>query len=261
MAPAQTASLHAPTPLCLDAHPEEDLVVLATRGANVGDSSRGAPEWLRRALAFNEFVCLSRTPDHFLSVVVGESFLKKVELPKEVEVERQWAALRLDKASLEQKTALGSFASLCTTLREAGLEPCAVSTPDCDQLLLRKRQLPVAVSALLGAGHAIWPARRLCMPSPSGLISKNDRCKAFAGAWGLLRRERPTGMLLEQGTGRGDGPVRLQATCGLYVDIRISTDGKDITGQASCAGCLEAANGQAASAKHCIVDFQPSSSL
>eukprot|EP00411_Alexandrium_monilatum_P105265 CAMPEP_0175774402 /NCGR_PEP_ID=MMETSP0097-20121207/73586_1 /TAXON_ID=311494 /ORGANISM="Alexandrium monilatum, Strain CCMP3105" /LENGTH=135 /DNA_ID=CAMNT_0017084865 /DNA_START=20 /DNA_END=423 /DNA_ORIENTATION=+ len=133
MAPAVT------TPFCLDAQPEEDLVVLSVRGD--GSGAGGCTDWLRRALAFSEFVCMSRAPDHSLSVVVGESFLKKVELPESVKVEGQWAALRLDKAVLDPRAAAGSFAALCRTLREAGVEPHAVSTSDADQLLLQKQQL------------------------------------------------------------------------------------------------------------------------
>jgi len=233
--------------------------VLVSRGA-IANGGKGAPEWLRRALRSNGFVCMSRTPDRLLSVVIGESFLKEVQLPDDVEVERQWAALRLDKAALDPGAALSSFTALCQTVQEAGLALHAVSTPDSEHLLLQARHLPVMVHALLGGGHAIAPAGRVCPSLPSGLVCKNDRCRALRGAWGLARQERPAGTVIEEYS-HGKGPVRLQAACGLFAEFRIAAGETGLRSQGSHFGCLEAVSvgGSSSSTvrRHRIVDFQP----
>merc|ERR1712207_53639 len=57
----------------------------------------------------------------------------------------------------------------------------------------------------------------------------------------------------------GEGPIRLQAACGLYIEVCTASAGNAIgnaRGQASCAGCLEPPRGSV-TARHRIVDFQP----
>ncbi|CAE8593648.1 unnamed protein product, partial [Polarella glacialis] len=236
--------------LFLEAEPAEDLVVLSLPGVSSLGGAKNAPEWLRQALCSDRLVCATRTPDGILSVVVGESFLSKVELPKDVEIERQWASLRLDKSTLEPHVALGAgFASVCQVLEEAGIEMRAVSTLDSECFLFQSRQLPDAAAALLAAGHVISPSTRIATPLPSGLLSRHDRFRRFAGAWRLLRQEPEAACF-------GGGSMRLQASCGVFVDVSIPPSGA-VSAQASSAGCLEVRGD--VTFRHRLVSFQPPS--
>lgn len=185
------------------AEPEEDLVVLAHKGASSLGGAKGAPEWLRQALTSSCLVCATRTPDDILSLVIGESFLKKVDLPTDLEIERQWAALRIDKTSLEPAAAFSCFSSICEILEDSGVDPRAVSTPEFECFLLPSRQLPHAFTALVAAGHLVSPGRRL-LQRPR--LVRHRASVRLAGAWKLLEARSVR------------GTIRLQAACGLFID-------------------------------------------
>ena len=135
------------------------------------------------------FVCATRSAAGAVSVFIGESFLGQAELPAEVEVERDWASLRCAPAH---------FSVLCQALEEAKVEVNAVSSPRWDWVLMPRKQLPVAVTALVALGHAVKPAARL--GAPLGPLPFED-CRSLAGLWVS-----------------GDA-CRLQAPGGAYVDL------------------------------------------
>ncbi|CAE8582767.1 unnamed protein product, partial [Polarella glacialis] len=124
-----------------------------------------------------------------------------------------------------------------------------VSTLDSECFLFQSRQLPDAAAALLAAGHVISPSTRIATPLPSGLLSRHDRFRRFAGAWRLLRQEPEAACF-------GGGSMRLQASCGVFVDVSIPPSGA-VSDQASSAGCLEVRGD--VTFRHRLVSFQPPS--
>ncbi|CAE7396709.1 unnamed protein product [Symbiodinium natans] len=114
--------------------PAEDLVVLSLQGATRERPGRPVPDWLRKAVSFPGFVVATRTGDGVISVFIGESFLSEVALPTNVEIERQWASLRVCKASLDVDAALTKFEALCQALKA--------------RLLARKHQANLAAANL-----------------------------------------------------------------------------------------------------------------
>ncbi|CAJ1446975.1 unnamed protein product [Effrenium voratum] len=168
--------------------PAEDLVLLTVAGGRP-ELPGTVPRWLRQAVRSSGFVCATRSAAGAVSVFIGESFLGQAELPAEVEVERDWASLRCAPAH---------FSVLCQALEEAKVEVNAVSSPRWDWVLMPRKQLPVAVTALVALGHAVKPAARL--GAPLGPLPFED-CRSLAGLWVS-----------------GDA-CRLQAPGGAYVDL------------------------------------------
>lgn len=260
---------HVVTPICLDVHPVEDLAVIVLKG--VGSNGRTPKydvEWLHRALCYREFVSLSRSSKDSVSIVIGASFLKQAALPKNTEVQRDWVSLKIDKAGLDATTKLCAFSALRQMLHYADVDARAVSTLESDHLILRENSLRDAVAVLLKAGHAIRPARRLCPLLPADMIRKSDRCRVFAGAWRLVRRERAEGLPVQEFT-QDHGPVRLQSACGLFADVCVSYNRcrsfDAIESESSCAGFVEMAPqspgtgcvGKSEISRHRLIDFQP----
>lgn len=93
------------------------------------------------------FSSITRTPDE-LSVVCAED-----AVPEGIKCERGWRCLRV--AGTIEFSVVGVLASLTAPLAEAGISAFAVSTFDSDYLLVKDKDLPAALDALLGAGHVI----------------------------------------------------------------------------------------------------------
>ncbi|OLQ14738.1 hypothetical protein AK812_SmicGene1092 [Symbiodinium microadriaticum] len=174
-------------PLFVEAEPAEDLVVLATQGGTRDPPGRPVPAWLHKAVRFHGFVAATRSGNGIISVFIGESFLSEVALPTDVEIERQWASLRICKAPLAIDEALTKFEAVCHAIKAAGVDVQVVSTPACEWLLLPRRQLATAAGALLAAGHLLRPSLRFCGPFPGGLLCR------LAGVWMLKRKEADPG--------------------------------------------------------------------
>jgi len=83
-----------------------------------------------------------------------------------------------------------------------------------------------AVLALLRAGHALAPAALLSSVAPKELSipAGSRRCAEYAGLWTLIRAERPAGTGVAE-YGEDDGPLRLQASCGLFTEVWIEPAG------------------------------------
>lgn len=222
--------------LIISAEPSEELVRLSVKGGR-RDRPGAVPDWLYKALGFRSFVCATRTPDGVISVFIGESFLNKVELPATVEMERQWSSLRISKAD----TLHAGFKTVWEALEAAKIDVQLVSSPSCEWFLMPSKQLAMAVSGLLAAGHAICPAARLCGPLPAKL-GRHEKCRRFAGAWKLTAGEESE--VCESSC------FRLQGACGVYVDLRPASGLKE---EASCAGFLHLDE----SSRHRLVGFQP----
>jgi hypothetical protein len=94
-----------------------------------------------------EFCSITRTRGE-LSVVCAEECV-----PEGVKCERGWRCLRV--AETIEFSVLGVLASLAVPLAEAGVSIFVLSTFDTDYLLIKAENLPRALEALRGAGHAV----------------------------------------------------------------------------------------------------------
>eukprot|EP00928_Gymnodinium_smaydae_P087132 TRINITY_DN71464_c0_g1_i1.p1 TRINITY_DN71464_c0_g1~~TRINITY_DN71464_c0_g1_i1.p1 ORF type:complete len:1201 (+),score=196.06 TRINITY_DN71464_c0_g1_i1:54-3656(+) len=245
--------------LLLDVSPVE-LVLLSFVAPDdiAADAKRCTPAWLEDALACDEFVCMSCTsdPERRVSLVIGASFLKTAQLPSEVEISRGWVSITVNAASLSGKPSITCFASLLEALQVAGLSAHIMSVPDSGQLLLPRDRLRSAVAVLVRAGHAVAPASQICAAPPADLICKNERCSNYAGVWRSSRNS-----VQQYPDGCFSAPLRLQAACGLYIDIRMPSNEHQLE-EASFAGCLEVLDDRRGdAARHRLFDMQPPKGL
>ena len=102
------------------------------------------PAW---AGAPGPFMSISRTADE-LSITAPEH-----AVPAGVRSERDYRALRVRGVLAPEL--VGILLSIAEPLATAGISIFAVSTFDTDYVLVKARDLPVAVDALRGAGHQV----------------------------------------------------------------------------------------------------------
>lgn len=107
------------------------------------DPEAPTPGWAGEAGWFS----ITRTADE-LSVVAPED-----RVPEGVRAERGWRALRV--AGPLDFSLTGVLSSLAGPLADAGVSVFALSTFDTDYLLVRERQLELAVTTLTRAGHTV----------------------------------------------------------------------------------------------------------
>jgi hypothetical protein len=101
------------------------------------------PPW---ATAGN-FFSITRTGDE-LSVVCPQEVV-----PEGVKCERGWRCLRV--AGTIPFSVVGVLASLTAPVADAGISVFAISTFDTDYLLVKEKDLAVAMDALRGFGHVV----------------------------------------------------------------------------------------------------------
>ena len=107
------------------------------------DSKAPVPEW---AIG-DDFVSISRTRDE-LSIVCPER-----NLPKDGSGSRGWRILKCE-GHLDY-TLTGIIASLAEPLADAGVSIFPLATHDTDYILIKERQLDLAIQALTSYGHAV----------------------------------------------------------------------------------------------------------
>ena len=121
-----------------------DLTVLGERFSicrlAAGDE---VPAWATGA----SFFSVTRTRDE-LSVVCPEDVV-----PEGISRERGWRAFRLEGPF--DLSMVGILASVATPLAEAGASIFAVSTFDTDYVLVREKQLDLAIDTLRASGHRV----------------------------------------------------------------------------------------------------------
>ena len=105
------------------------------------------PEW---ATAPGPFLSITRTADE-LSITAPER-----AVPAGVRAERDYRALRVRGVLAPEL--VGILLSIAEPLAQAGVSIFAVSTFDTDYVLVRARDLAVALDALRAAGHQIFGA-------------------------------------------------------------------------------------------------------
>lgn len=102
------------------------------------------PAW---ASAPDRFVTISRTAEELSITTVQEM------VPADVQCERDYRALRV-RGTLPLNL-IGILASIAEPLAQAGLSIFAISTFDTDYVLVKARDLDVAVATLERAGHRV----------------------------------------------------------------------------------------------------------
>lgn len=242
--------------------PEEDLVVLNLPG---GKDALGAAAWIEAALRSGRFVSVQRVPGAAAVVAVPASLLKKADPPPGTSVERSWTALRAKLVDGERPSTvqpLGVLAAIGEALQAAGIPWRAVSSGSEARVLIHRRDLSSAAAALALVGHAVTPATRLCAQLPR--LAPNIQEVPGVGTWALVRSEEPVGTpLLEFGDGDPTGPVRIQAQCGVYAEVRLPSgsakSGLKLAAHASNAGHRTVAShmGRSLVVHRSVVDFQP----
>jgi hypothetical protein len=102
------------------------------------------PEW---ATTPGPFISISRTADE-LSITAADR-----EVPAGVRAERDYRALRVRGVLAPEL--VGILLSIAEPLAQAGVSIFAISTFDTDYVLVKARDVAVAVDALRDAGHQV----------------------------------------------------------------------------------------------------------
>jgi hypothetical protein len=97
-----------------------------------------------------EFFCVARTREE-LSIVCAENARLEDSLPQGSQIERGWAALKLQGPFPFSMT--GVLASFVQPLADAKIPIFAISTFDTDYVFIKRETLPQALTALSAAGH------------------------------------------------------------------------------------------------------------
>ena len=118
-------------------------IVLGRFGVCRLSASSAIPEWADGP----GFVSITRTTDE-VSVVCAED-----RVPVGVPCERGFAAMRVEGTLAPDL--VGVLASLAGPLADAGIPILAIGTYDTDYVLVRDRDLDLAIAALGRAGHDV----------------------------------------------------------------------------------------------------------
>eukprot|EP00406_Dinophysis_acuminata_P011683 CAMPEP_0179227854 /NCGR_PEP_ID=MMETSP0797-20121207/9528_1 /TAXON_ID=47934 /ORGANISM="Dinophysis acuminata, Strain DAEP01" /LENGTH=460 /DNA_ID=CAMNT_0020934895 /DNA_START=1 /DNA_END=1380 /DNA_ORIENTATION=- len=258
--------------VCLEALP--DTIALLRLG-------RGVPDCVEDAARGGQFCAVVQEPDAATAWLPRRLLPRRAELvdedgAEEVEPGVGWCAIRVihpagaaaagtGKAAAGQgaREYTGTASALCALLAEVSISTRFLSSFGTEVLLVPEDLLPEAAAALVADGHALWPSTRVCDPVPWEAVrsSANDApvLRQLTGAWRLVRREEPIGTVVAEYT-KGEGPVRLQAPRGLFVELRPSAraDGGKQR-EASFGGrCrMSEEDGKVVCTQLRAVDFQP----
>eukprot|EP00929_Paragymnodinium_shiwhaense_P095287 TRINITY_DN5632_c1_g2_i1.p1 TRINITY_DN5632_c1_g2~~TRINITY_DN5632_c1_g2_i1.p1 ORF type:complete len:632 (-),score=180.17 TRINITY_DN5632_c1_g2_i1:23-1918(-) len=220
-----------PPPVWLEVVPKEGSLAVVT----LPHGADGAASWTEASLLSDYFVTLQRLTGA-VAVTVSAKLLTKLPPPAAATVEHSWVALRCARAAehkgekngrgdhSETQSCLELVGSVGEVLDAAGIawRTAAAGGSAETRLLLRRHDLAAAGAALAAAGHAVGCrgsavlARLLAPPLPAG---KDGSQLWGAGAWSLSRREDPLGTEPDVFEKADDGPVRLQARCGLVAQF------------------------------------------
>ena len=152
--PANTAGA-----VCLEAVPEPIAQLRL---------SRGVPECVREAARSGSFCTVVQEPGAATAWVPRRALPRDAALAEEdgvdeVEPGKGWCAIRIGRpgsgrSGLKVPAAPGSAGALCGLLAEAKIEARLMSAFNAEVLLVRDKALSRLASALVGGGHAVWPA-------------------------------------------------------------------------------------------------------
>lgn len=170
---------------------------------------------------------------------------------------RRTAALRIKRRDDSRAQPGEALAALQQLLADSGLKPFPLAAGDQELILVDHTRARVAAHTLIGAGHAVGPPLQITPPPDAKDGLKAELAEKFCGAWRLVQRQRPPSAVVQK-FGRGDGPLRIVAPSGVYVEVNIQNPG-EVVGQASSCGLLSVENtdGQLILVRHSAVSFEP----
>lgn len=147
-------------------------------------------------------------------------------------------------------------------MQDAGIPWRTVSSGRKDvRVLLHRRDLRAASSALSLAGHAVSPAARICTPRPQIALDGQSAAERpqGGGAWQLVRREEPAGTTLAEFIDGHTAPVRIQTRSGVYAEVHLPSSMSAFAENLSSAGHLGTAldTGRRVCMCYPVVNFQP----
>lgn len=215
---------HSIGAVCLEALP--DTIALLRLG-------RGVPDCVEDAARSGQFCAVVQEPDAATAWLPRRLLPRRAELAdedgaEEVEPGVGWCAIRVanpatSKSSQADTSDTGTASALCALLAEVSISTRFLSTFGTEVLFIPEDLLPEAAATLVADGHALWPSTRVCDPTPWETIrtplTDPSLLRQLTGAWRLVQREEPIGTIVEQYT-KGEGPVRLQAPRGLFIELR-----------------------------------------
>lgn len=124
--------------------PQLSLILLRDRFAVCQlDAADAIPGWA----SAGSFLSITRTNEE-LSIVCEDA-----QVPEGTKCERGWRCLRV--AGKMEFSVTGVLASLVAPLAEARISVFAIATFDTDYLLLKERDLALALEAFRRQGHAV----------------------------------------------------------------------------------------------------------
>ncbi|CAE7784967.1 unnamed protein product, partial [Symbiodinium pilosum] len=220
--------------------------------------NRGVPDCVRAAARSDEFCTVVQEPGAATAWVPRRVFSKELvqsEGAEEVTPGQSWCALRIEARTPSSFSLAGP---LFKTLAAGSIRARLLSVLGPEVILIPESELPAAVALLVQEGHALWPTGRLSAPVWREVSASDPVAKELAGVWSLVQREQPLGTTVAEFTD-GDGPLRLQAPSGLFVELCIPRrKGHDLE-EASFGGyCHVEANGrQLQYVQQRRIDFQP----
>jgi len=188
-------------------------------------------------------------------VLVAAPLLRDLEKPPdELAVDGRWVALQ---ASVDSARSLTAVATLSKVIADAGIAFSVLTSHGGKvRLLVRRCDLKMCAAELVRARHAVVPAALACA-SPLRALHNGREIQAVdvAGVWALVSREI-------QGVRKAElreEPIRIQAKCGVFVDVLIPAHAGNLVAHASRGGHHAVVHdaGRRLSIRHRQVDFQP----
>lgn len=107
-------------------------------------SSSSLPSWAYAG----PFISITKTDDELSIITIDDH-----RLPKDIQCERNWKCLKLKGPFSFDLT--GVLASILTPLANAEIPILAVSTFDTDYVLIKEKNLPIAIDVLKQNGHQV----------------------------------------------------------------------------------------------------------
>eukprot|EP00933_Yihiella_yeosuensis_P039771 TRINITY_DN3391_c0_g1_i1.p1 TRINITY_DN3391_c0_g1~~TRINITY_DN3391_c0_g1_i1.p1 ORF type:complete len:740 (+),score=245.57 TRINITY_DN3391_c0_g1_i1:103-2322(+) len=199
---------------------------------------RGVPECVRGAAGSGNICVIVQEPS------AATAWVPRHALPLNLESEgteemypgQDWCALKiLSHDAQNEQISVGS--QLSSLLGAAEVKCLLLSAHGVEILLIPESLLSTAAATLVSKGHAIVANTKLCsLAQEACKHAPGDvtLSKKVAGVFSLVQREEPPGTIIEEYT-EGDGPLRLQASCGLFVELRIA-EGRSIDRSESSFG-------------------------
>ncbi|CAE8617644.1 unnamed protein product [Polarella glacialis] len=269
MTPAPVDKETLRRPLLVEALIEDGVFAVLRLPFDEGTPSTSTAAWIEDALSTGLGISVQRSGREVVATA-PVAYVASKPPPTGTAIDRPWVALRavswasdaLGSKAADSPPPLLVVGALGRLLSCAGVAWRVLPTAPSEEarVLVRRRDLPATAAALSRAGHVVTPSLGVCARPPPAPKELTQEC-AGMGAWRLVSREEPAGVLLENHTKSEAGALRLQSRSGLYVEVRLPWDDAGTKSQASSCGRSHAAShatfSDSASSSYSLVDFRP----